>query len=64
MQFFCRVTCQKVFPDLRYCERLNPESNIIDIFQGLNKLRLSDAWQIKYDISVEHKISFYGAQYI
>ena len=52
-----RVTCREVFPDLRYCERLNPESNIN--IQGLHKLclRLSGAWQIKYVISVEHQIS-------
>ena len=53
-----RVTCREVFPDLRHCERLNPESNIN--IKGLDKLslRLSDAWQIKYGISVEHQISF------
>ena len=41
-----RVTCQEVFPDLRHCERLNPESNMN--IQGLHKLclRLSGAWQI------------------
>ena len=52
-----RVTCREVFPDLRDCERLNPESNIN--IQGLNELslRLSGAWQIKYVISVEHQIS-------
>ena len=52
-----RVTCWEVFPDLRHCERLNPESNIN--IQGLNELclRLSGAWQIKYVISVEHQIS-------
>ena len=55
-----QVTCQEVFPDLWHCERSNPESNIYVYFQGLNKqsLRLSDAWQIKYGISVEHQISF------
>jgi len=55
-----QVTCQEVFPDLRHCERSNPESNIYVYFHGLNKqsLRLSDAWQIKYGISVEHQISF------
>ena len=42
-----RVTCREVFPDLRHCERLNPESNIN--IKGLNdlSLRLSGAWQIK-----------------
>jgi len=33
-----RVTCREVFPDLRHCERLNPESNIN--IQGLNELSL------------------------
>jgi len=52
-----QVTCQEVFPDLRHCERSNPESNMN--IQGLHKLclRLSGAWQIKYVISVEHQIS-------
>jgi len=52
-----RVTCRKIFPDLRHCERLNPESNIN--IQGLDELclRLSDAWQIKNDITIEHQIS-------
>ena len=52
-----RVTCREVFPDLRHCERLNPESNIN--IKGLDKLslRLSDAWPIKYAINVEYQIS-------
>jgi len=52
-----RVTCREVSPDLRHCERLNPESNMN--IRGLDELclRLSGAWQIKYVISVEYQIS-------
>jgi len=52
-----RVTCREVFPDLRHCERLNPESNMN--IRSLDELclRLSGAWQIKYIISVEYQIS-------